>query len=116
MKAAHSSEKNGLAGGKHLKGALFGGVTLCSQQQTLTLAKQPSPQCSVALIGYLPNLKIDYIGSHASDQMTTELLVLCLVHCAPGAGGQIPVDTTLKGAAGTEPASLLSSSRGAGAM
>ena len=99
-----------------MKAALFGGVTLCSKQQTLTLAKQPSPLCSVALIGYLPNLKIDYIGSHGSDQMTTELLVLCLDHCVPGAGGQIPVDTALKGPAGIESVCLLSSSRGAGAM
>ena len=30
-------------GGKHLNAALFGGVTLCSKLQTLTLAKQPSP-------------------------------------------------------------------------
>lgn len=54
-------------------------------------------QCSVALIGCLPNLEIDYIGSHASDEMTTELLVLCLVLCVPGAVLQIPIDPPLKG-------------------
>ena len=48
--------------------------------------------------------------------MTTELLVLCLVHCVPEAGGQISVDTALKGPAGIESVSLLSSSRGVGAM